>query len=374
MKLFEYEAKETFRGEGIPVPKSVLIESVDKIEEAAHSTGLPCMIKAQVLQGGRGKAGLIKKADTQEEAAETADYLLENGPRVKKILVEEALDIKQEVYLSVTVDPVKAKAVIIACADGGVDIETMAREYPEKIVKEEVDVTAGLQSYQIKNIAFALGFSGDVFKQFNKICNDLFKVFVKYDAELAEINPLIITKEDKVIAGDAKLNIDDGALHRQPRFQRRRDHYESHAEYTAAQEGIPYLQFDGDISLMCAGAGLTTTVYDLIIDHGGSISNYLEFGGPNYRKGVRAMELCLKNRNAKAILIVTFGTIARADVMASSIVEALEKHKPEIPIVTCIRGTNEEEAVKILESAGLIPLFDTEEAVIKAVELSKGVN
>jgi succinyl-CoA synthetase beta subunit len=224
--------------------------------------------------------------------------------------------------------------------------------------------------YNCRNIAHRFNLSPDITKQLTNIIYNLYQVFVKYDGELAEINPLFITKEGKVIAGDGKLNIDDNMLDKHPAYQRTRDYYESDAEYEAALEGIPYLQFDGDISLMCAGAGLTTTVYDLINYAGGSVANYLEFGGPNYRKAVRAMELCLKNK-AKVILIVTFGTIARADVMAEGIAEAIEKLKPDCPIVTCIRGTNEEEATVILKKAGLEPLFDTEEAVEKAVRLAK---
>jgi succinyl-CoA synthetase beta subunit len=173
-----------------------------------------------------------------------------------------------------------------------------------------------------------------------------------------------------VVAGDGKLAIDDNALFRQPGREPGRDYYDSDAAFEAAAEGIPYLQFDGDISLMCAGAGLTTVVYDLIVDEGGSVANYLEFGGPNYKKAVRAMELCLKNE-PKVILIVTFGTIARADVMAEGITEAILKLKPSCPIVACIRGTGEEKAVEMLRAAGLEPLFDTEEAVRKAVAFAR---
>jgi succinyl-CoA synthetase beta subunit len=203
----------------------------------------------------------------------------------------------------------------------------------------------------------------------------LWRVFRKHDAELAEINPLFMTKarEDKparIIAGDGKLSIDDNSQFRQPGTEPDRSHFDSDIAFEAAREGIPYLQFDGDISLMCAGAGLTTVVYDLVNYEGGSIANYLEFGGPNYKKAVRAMELCLRNE-PKVILIVTFGTIARADIMADGIAEAILKLKPSCPIVACIRGTGEEKAVETLKAAGLDPLFDTEEAVRRAVALAK---
>ena len=184
-----------------------------------------------------------------------------------------------------------------------------------------------------------------------------------------EINPLFVTGEGNLVAGDGKVIIDDNSLFRQTKYQWTREHLESDAEFEAARDGIPYLQFDGDISLMCAGAGLTTTVFDLVHYEGGTIANYLEFGGPNYRKAGRAMELCLKNES-RVILIVTFGTIARADVMARGIVDAITMLKPDRPIVTCIRGTNEETAVSILKDAGLDPLFDTEEAVHRAVMIA----
>lgn len=371
MKLFEYQAKEVFTEVGVPVPQSELIYHIQELDAAVESVGLPCVLKSQVLRGGRGKAGLIQVVKTIEEAREKARALFNSEHQVRKILVEQAVDIKKEIYLSITVDPESAKALIIACADGGVEIETLAVEAPEKIVKEFVDLDKGLSPFQVKNILFKLGVKGDVFKQMGQVITNLYKAFRKYDAELIEINPLFVTGDDKVIAGDGKLNIDDASMHRQKGYEQTREYFDTDVEYEAALEGIPYLQFDGDISLMCAGAGLTTTVYDLINYAGGTVANYLEFGGPNYKKAVRSMELCLKNP-CKVILIITFGTIARADVMAEGIAEAIKQHKPQVPIITCIRGTNEEKAVEILKAAGLDPLFETEEAVQKAVDICKG--
>jgi len=203
------------------------------------------------------------------------------------------------------------------------------------------------------------------------VLDALWTLFRRRDAELVEINPLFLTGDGLIVAGDGKLVLDDNAAWRQDSFEAGREYYDSDAAFEAAREGIPYLQFDGDISLMCAGAGLTTTVYDLVIDEGGTVANYLEFGGPNYRRADKAMELCLKN-DSKVILMVTFGTIARADVMAEGIVNAMKELKPDRPIVTCIRGTNEEGAVEILKKAGLTPLFDTEDAVRRAVALARG--
>ena len=368
MKLFEFQAKEIFNKFGIATPEGVLFSKPDF---NSGKLSYPCVLKSQVLRGGRGKAGLIKFAETPAEAEAFAEELYNSPHNVNRLLIEEKTDIEAEIYLSVTLDPKEATALVIACAEGGVDIETLAKESPEKIIRENVDIDRGLLPFQAKNIAFALGLDGDLMKGVSSTIIKLYNAFSTYDAELAEINPLFITGDGKVVAGDGKFVIDDAKLSAHPEYTMTREYFDSDAEYEAALDGIPYLQFDGDISLMCAGAGLTTAVYDLINDEGGSVANYLEFGGPNYRRAKRAMELCLKN-DSKVILVVTFGTIARADVMAEGIVEAIKELNPDVPIVTCIRGTNEEEAVQILKDAGLEPLFDTEEAVRKAVAIAGG--
>lgn len=373
MRLHEHEAKEVFAKAGIPVPRSVLATGPEEAAKAAASLGFPCVLKSQVLQGGRGKAGLIKVVRTEAEARALAASLFASTHKVRKILVEEAVDIARELYLSVTVDPEAACGLVLACAEGGVEIEDLAVRAPEKIVRESVDLAEGLLPFRARNVAYALGLEGETAKKVASVLEALWRVFRANDAELAEINPLFVTTSGAVVAGDGKLAIDDNALFRQAGREPGRDYYDSDAAFEAAAEGIPYLQFDGDISLMCAGAGLTTVVYDLIVDEGGSVANYLEFGGPNYRKAVKAMELCLKNQ-PKVILIVTFGTIARADIMAEGITEAILKLKPSCPIVACIRGTGEEKAVEMLKAAGLEPLFDTEEAVRKAVSLAEAIS
>jgi succinyl-CoA synthetase beta subunit len=370
MRLFEYQGKELFDEAGLAIPRGVTVQSTDALDAALKQIGAPCVVKAQVLSGGRGKAGLIKVCTSETEARGYATSLFESDQRVPALLIEEAVDIVQELYLSVSIDPVAPGAVFMACAEGGVEIETLAQESPEKIHRERIDLTRGLLSFQARNLAYAMELDKEQTKAVAKVAGQLYKVFSDNDAELAEINPLFVTSDGRVIAGDAKVIIDDSALYRQPGFEATQDHFTSALEFEAAQEGIPFLEFDGEIGLMCAGAGLTTTVYDLIHYAGGTVANYLEFGGPNYRKAVRAMELCLK-ADSKVILVVTFGTIARADVMANGIVEAIERLAPDRPIVTCIRGTNEEDATEILAKAGLEPLFDTEEAVARAVAISK---
>jgi len=371
MKLFEFQAKEVFQKNNIVVPRSILIQSNEELDSALEIIGLPCVLKSQVLSGGRGKAGLICVVKTIEEAELECKRLFASKQGVRKILVEECISIAKELYISITIDANEAKALVISSAEGGVDIETLAIESPDKMNFEAIDIVSGLQPFQSKNIAYSLTDNHSVAKQISSLVMNMYSVFKKYDAELVEINPLFITTEGKVIAGDGKLSIDDNSMYRQKSYEITRDYFDSDMEYEASLEGIPYIQFDGEISLMCAGAGLTTTVYDLINYAGGSVANYLEFGGPNYRKAEEAMRLCLKN-DSKVILIVTFGTIARADVMANGIVAAIEKLHPDRPIVTCIRGTNEIEATRTLKEAGLECLYDTEEAVARAVEIAQG--
>ena len=370
MKLFEYQAKEQFIKAGIPIPEGQVASTVEEAVQGAERIGSPVVVKAQLLQGGRGKAGLIRKANTLEEVRKAAEGIFQAGKGVRKVLVEQAVPFKRELYLSITLEPANAKALVMASSEGGVEIEQVAAEQPEKILQYTVDLGSGILPFHSRSIAYDLGLEGEGSKRFAAVLEGLWKVFRTCDAELAEINPLFLTDGQALIAGDGKLSIDDNSLFRHPEFEPGPDYFESPIAYEAYKEGIPYLQFDGDISLMCAGAGLTTTVYDLIHYEGGTVANYLEFGGPNYRKGLRAMELCLAN-NPKVVLIVSFGTIARADVMAQGIVEAIQKLNPSCPIVACIRGTGEEEAQKILKDAGIEPLFDTEEAVRIAVRYTR---
>ncbi|MCQ2444042.1 MAG: acetate--CoA ligase family protein [Mailhella sp.] len=371
MNLFEYQAKAAFRECGIVTPKGVLVRSVEELDAACAETGFPCVLKSQVLRGGRGKAGLIKVVKDIDEAKATATALFNSEYNVRMLLVEEAVDIAREIYLSITIDPASATALIMGCAEGGMDIETLARTQPEKIVRVNVDIAEGLGSYHVNNLVYGMGLSGDEAKKIGGMVRSLYKVFRARDAQLAEINPIFITKSGDVVAGDGKLIIDENSVFRQPGYPRTRDYFETDVEFEAAQDGIPYICFGGDIALLCAGSGLTTTVFDLIRDEGGSVSTYVDFGGPNYTRAVRAMELCLKTP-CKVILVVTFGTIARADVMANGIVQAMKELNPQVPIVLRIRGTNEDEANKILADAGLTNLVNTEEAVHIAVEKAAG--
>ncbi|HML69520.1 MAG TPA: acetate--CoA ligase family protein [Clostridia bacterium] len=371
MKLFEYQAKEVFAGAGIPVPKSVLITAASEIPAAVEALGLPCVLKCQVLSGGRGKAGLVKLVHSQAEAEALATRYFAEVPSLHAVLVEEAVAIERELYLALTMDAVSGRAMLMGCAEGGVEIEYVAAHTPEKIVRETIDLDRGLQAFQISDFTYRLGLREDALKQVGKICGALYKAFRSMDAELIEINPLFLTKDGTAVAGDGKLSIDDNSMHRHVAYEKGRSYYGSDMEFEAAKEGIPYLEFDGDISLMCAGAGLANTVYDLVNYEGGTIANYLEFGGPNYMKAGTAMRLCLANK-PKVILIVTFGTIARADVMAEGITKAVLELKPSCPIVACLRGTGEERVDEIFAPIGLKRLSDTEEAVKKAVAIANG--
>lgn len=369
MKLFEYQAKELFAESGIPVPANVLIDGISELDSALETIGLPCVLKAQVLHGGRGKAGLVKFVRSKEEAQSEGKRILQVTG--KKLLVEGAVPYEREMYIAITVDAATGLAMVMACLEGGVDIEEIARIAPEKIIREKVDMSLGLMTYQADNIMYGLGLAQSAAKAGSQILLKLYQLFVSYNAELVEINPLMILKDGTMVAADGKFNLDDNTLYKQKRFSLTRDHYKSDFEYEGAVEGIPYIAFEGDIGMMVAGAGLANVVFDLIHYYGGTVANYLEFGGPNYHKAQQCMKMMLQAK-PKCILIATFGTIARADVMAQGIVEAVRELKPDIPIVAVIRGTGEEEAHRLLSSVGLSSLGDTEEAVRKAVEIVGG--
>ncbi|HLL38233.1 MAG TPA: ATP-grasp domain-containing protein [Rubrobacteraceae bacterium] len=371
MKLFEYQAKELFKEAGIAVPRGRLVSDVSEVDGALEEVGLPCAIKAQVLRGGRGKAGLIQLATTASEARTKAGQVFDSIGDGRSLLVERALDIEKELYLSITPEPVSGSALILASAEGGVEIEEFARTTPEKIVREHIDLSEGLLPYEARNVMFELGLEGDGARQGAAMLLSLYDIFQRYDAELVEINPLAVSESGALVAVDGKVTIDDGSLARQSRFPLSRDYFESDVEYEAAAEGIPYIEFDGAIGLMCAGSGLTNVIYDLVNYGGGSVGSYVEFGGPNYRRAAKAMELTMLSK-PRVLLVVTFGTIARADVIAEDLAEAIGRLQPDFPIVTAIRGTGEEKVRELLDGAGLEFLDDTEDAVERAIELAGG--
>ncbi|MGI6284369.1 ADP-forming succinate--CoA ligase subunit beta [Neomoorella humiferrea] len=376
MKLYEYEGKELFKKMGIPVPRGMMITSAAAAAEAAAQLGSEVVIKSQILQGGRGKAGGIKFAATPEAAREAAAAILGSqlkAETVSKLLVEEKLAIARELYLAITIDPVKASPLIMASAAGGMDIEEVARETPEKIVRETVPIFRGLMPFQARRIAYRLGLEGKDANNFTDILLKLYRVFRSFDAELAEINPLVVTGDGKMVAADAKVNIYDGALFRQKDFVKGPERYDNEREYRAAQYGLGYVKLDGNIGVLCTGAGLTMTVLDLINYYGGKPANFLEFGGATYKNSYYAMQLVLEDPDVKVILINTFGLVARADVISQGLAQAIKELKPPQPIIASIRGTGEEEAREILrKEVGLEPYANVEEAVRAAVKLAGG--
>ncbi|MDN5343932.1 MAG: succinyl-CoA synthetase beta subunit [Clostridia bacterium] len=376
MKLYEYEGKELFKKMGIPVPRGMMVTAAAAAGEAAAQLGTAVVIKSQILQGGRGKAGGISFADSPVAAREAAAAILGRqlkAETVSRVLVEEKLAIARELYLSITIDPVKAAPLIMASAAGGMDIEEVARETPERIVREIVPVFRGLLPFQARRVAYRLGLGGKEASAFADILMKLYRVFRSYDAELVEINPLVITNEGQMLAADAKVNIYDGALFRQKEFVKGPERYDNEREYRAAQYGLGYVKLEGNIGVLCTGAGLTMTVLDLINYYGGRPANFLEFGGATYKNSYYAMQLVLEDPDVRVILINTFGLVARADVISQGLAQAIKELKPVPPIVASIRGTGEDEARQILrEEAGLEPYANVEEAVRAAVKLAGG--
>lgn len=376
MKLYEYEGKGLFAKNGIPVPRGYPAATPQEAEEAAGSIGRPVVVKSQILQGGRGKAGGIRFAHTPAEAGSIAKEILGTqlkSESVKRLLIEEKIKIAGEYYLSVTIDAAKGCPVIMASPAGGVDIEETASKDPGKIVTEHVNIFRGLMPYQARRIAFKTGFKGKQAMAAADVIAKLYKVFRQYDAELVEINPLVLTEEGEVLAADSKVNIYDNALYRQKEFVKTEDHYESRQEYLAAQQGLGYIKLDGNIGICCAGAGLTMMTLDLIRFYGGRAANFLEFGGAQYKNAYNALNLVLEDPDVKVVLVNVFGLIARADVISQGLAEAIKALKPAVPIVASIRGTGEEVAHRILkEQVGLTAHTNVEEAVREAIRLAGG--
>ncbi len=374
MKLYEYQAKEIFRNAGIPVPEGHLVRSPQEVDELAKAFELPAMLKAQVLAGKRGKAGLIKK---QEDWGQIRDMVREwlgkefGGEKIQSVLVERSLDIARELYLSVTVDPASGSPFIMACGDGGMEIEELSASRPEAIVSERINVFRGLRPYQVRAIVEEMGLKGDAAKAGSRVLFAVYELFRTHDAELVEINPLVIDNKGHLWAADAKFRIDDNALFRQKEFSKGEEQFADELEYEAYQSGLSYVKLDGNIGVLCTGAGLTMTLLDLINMAGGKPANFLEFGGATYKNAATALRIALKNPKVKVLLIVTFGLVARADVIAEGIVQAIQDLKPTLPIITAVRGTGEDRARELIKGIGIETFDDTEGAVRKAVQMAE---
>jgi succinyl-CoA synthetase beta subunit len=375
MKIHEYQAKEIFAKYGMPLPAGEVASTADDAKDIAARIGKPVMVKAQVHVGGRGKAGGIKKADNPDEAFEKASQILGmdiKGLTVKKVLVTECKDIATEAYLGVIVDRRTKKPVIMVSAAGGIDIEEVARETPEKIHKLEVDPILGLQSFQARNLAYLLYEDRKIANLTCPVILKLYRAFVENDCSLAEINPFITTPEGEVWAVDAKVNIDDSGLARHPEIEKMRDlDAEEPAEIEARQKDLSFVKLDGNIGCIVNGAGLAMATMDLVKRYGAEPANFLDIGGSsNPEKVVSAMSIILRDPNVRAILFNIFGGITRCDDVANGIVHAVNQLKPKVPIVVRLTGTNEEKAREILRQVNLSSTTSMEEVVKKAIELS----
>jgi succinyl-CoA synthetase beta subunit len=379
LKLQEYQSKRIFARYGVPIPEGGVATTPQEAREIAERLGKPVVVKAQVLVGGRGKAGGIKLAETPEEAETIAAQILDmdiRGLPVRSVLVEEAADIASEIYLGVVIDRAAKGLVMMASLEGGVEIEEVARRTPEKIVKAPIDPFLGLQDYQVREVAYGIGLGGDLMRGFVKVARGLYIAFMECDASLAEINPLVVTGGRTLLAVDAKMLLDDNALFRHPELAEMRNlEEETPAEREARGHGISYVQLDGTIGCMVNGAGLAMATMDLTKLYGGSPANFLDIGGGAKAERVAAaLRLILSDENVKAVLINIFGGITRCDEVAKGILTALEEVETDVPMIARLVGTNEEEGRAILAEAKMITATTLEEAAQKAVAAASAYN
>jgi len=387
LKIHEYQGKEILRRYGVPVPRGVLITDAGDARAAAEELGGGIVVvKAQIHAGGRGKGGGVKLAKNPDEAQKYAGQILgmtlvthQTGPEgkvVQRVLIEEGADIAKEYYLGIVVDRATERPVIMASTEGGVEIEKVAAETPEKILKAFIDPIVGLKPFQARALAFGLGMEGDSFKKTVKFITNLYKAFVESDASLAEINPLVRTGAGDIIALDAKINFDDSALFRHPDYADLRDlNEEEPLETEAGEFDLNYIKLDGSIGCMVNGAGLAMATMDLIKLSGGMPANFLDVGGgASVERVAAAFRILMSDANVGAVLVNIFGGIVRCDRVAGGIIEALKSVKVDVPVVTRLQGTNAEEAAKMLGEADFdfIVASGLAEAAEKVVAAAKG--
>jgi succinyl-CoA synthetase beta subunit len=377
MKLHEYQSKKIFEKYGVPIPKGRVAATAGEARAIADELGGRVVIKSQVLVGGRGKAGGIRLAKDSEEAEEVATAILGmeiKGLPVRKVLVDEAANIDKEIYLGITNDRAARKPVFMASAAGGVEIEEVARETPEKIIKVHIDPLLGLRDYQARDIAAFIDLPRDYWREFGKIANGLWQAYVESDATLAEINPLVITKDKRLLAVDGKMLIDDNALFRHSDLAEMRDlDTEAPAETEARKYGLSYIKLDGTIGCMVNGAGLAMTSMDVIKLFGGEPANFLDIGGgAGADKVAAALRIILSDSNVKAVLFNIFGGITRCDEVARGVLAAMDEVKPKVPMVVRLVGTNAEEGRQLLADAKMITAETLADAAKKSVAASKG--
>ena len=385
MNIHEYQAKELLRRFGIPVPRGRAALTLQEVRAIAGELGGSCVVKAQIHAGGRGKAGGVKLAGSPEEAEKIPGEMLgkklvthQTGPQgrqVRYLLVEEKLNIEREFYLGMVMDRSLSCVSVIASAEGGVEIEQVAQRSPEKILKEAIDPAVGLLPFQCRRLAYGLGLSGQQANLLLSITQGLYRAFVERDCSLAEINPLLLTREGKLVALDAKMNFDNNALFRQPEITALRDlDEEDPKEYEASQLGLSYISLEGNIGCMVNGAGLAMATMDIIKLYGGEPANFLDVGGGATKdKVTEAFKLLLSDKRVEGVLVNIFGGIMRCDVIAQGVVEAAREMRVTVPLVVRLQGTNVELGKKILSGSGLsiIPaetMAEAAEKIVKAVK------
>jgi len=377
MKLHEYISKRIFADYGIPIPEGKVAKSPREAKQIAEEIGGKSIVKSQVLVGGRGKAGGIRLAETPAEAQKHAQEILGmeiKGLPVRKVLIDRAVHIQDELYLGVTNDRAARKPVMMASAEGGVNIEEVAESSPEKIIQCHIDPVMGIQNYQARDLAAGIDLSRELWRSFGKITHGLWEVYVENDATLAEINPLVVTADQKLLAVDGKMVIDDNALFRHPDLEELRDlDLEADSEIEARKHGLSYIKLNGDIGCMVNGAGLAMTTMDIIKLFGGEPANFLDIGGgASAEKVTAALNIILTDQNVKAVLFNIFGGITRCDVVAQGILDALQEVDTDVPMIVRLVGTNAREGRELLKKAEMKTADTLAEAAKMAVAAAKG--
>jgi len=386
MKIHEYQAKEILARHGVPIQKGKVAFTPDEVEKVARELNVDKLVlKAQVHAGGRGKAGGIKLVNSAEEAKTVSEKMFgmklvthqtgAEGKIVRRLLITEAADIERELYVGIVLDRAKSQLVYMVSTEGGVEIEKVAAETPEKILKEYIDPAVGMQAFQARKIAFALGLKGALLRPAVKTFMALYDAFIANDCSLAEINPLVVTKDNQILALDVKINIDDNALYRHPEIQEMRDLDEEEPhEVEASKYHLNYIKLDGDVGCMVNGAGLAMATMDIIKLAGAEPANFLDVGGGASVETVEnGFRIILSDKNVKAVLVNIFGGIVRCDRVANGIIEATKNVGVDVPVVVRLAGTNADIAADILEKSGLDLLVanDLSEAAQKVVEALK---
>jgi succinyl-CoA synthetase beta subunit len=376
MKLYEFESKEIVARYGIPVPRGRVVDKPEEALQVAKELGV-VVLKAQVLVGGRGLAGGIKFANTPEEARDVAIELLSKsirGEKVNKLLVEEKVCIAKELYLSLTIDRAARKPVYIVSEMGGVEIEELAKKHPEKVYKLYVDPAIGFTEYIARNALKFLNIPWNYTQDLINIMNAMYKIMMDYDAELVEFNPLALTCDGRLVALDVKIIIDNNSLYRHPKLQKLYGRDLSEYEKKAKDLGFSYVELDGDIGVICNGAGLTMATMDSILYYGDKPANFLDLGGGAQSERIKeAVKLILTHPKVKVLLINIFGGITRCDEVAMGIVKAVKEIGISKPIVVRMLGTNEEEGKRILVEHGIQVFSEMDDAVKKAIEIAKRI-